>query len=681
MNTVGYARRAVQFQTVAVGNQIGGVDIASIQRVVDKFLNAETLSANSSASRYDTQANVFSQLSGVLGQPGDGTSLTSMLTNVGAALGQAALSPTASASQIGALSAFQNLAGSLSNLGSAVATLRSQVDQQVVASTGTVNQLIKQIYDLNTQVKDATSAGDDSSALLDQRDTALNNLAQLIGIRTAELPDGRTSVMTEDGINLVGDSYAQLSYSGGSNNGTYNSIQIQNINPTSGLGIGPPQAFDPHLSGGKLKGLIDMRDGTLRDLGQEVGNLARQTALAYNTVNNSNASFPPPASMTGRNTGLDATDALNFTGDTTIAVADANGTMTSRIDVDFSAQTITLNGGAVTPFANTVGAFTTALNTVLGSNGSASFVNGALTLSANGGNGIVVQDDATTPANRGGSGFSQFFGLNDLFRGAAPSILATGLTAPDAGNFAAGSQISLQLKGPNGDIARQATVTLTGGMTIGQVVTALNTAMGGQVSFTLNSDGSISQTNSASTTNYALNVTNDTTQRGTTGMSFTQLFGIGANQIALQAQSFAVNPRIVASPSNLAFAKPQLAGALVGDSIVGHGDNSGAEALQAVGAANQTFAKAGNMSANVATLSDYAAGFYQDVATTSAAATSNQTAQDDRLQEAQTRQSATSGVNLDEELTHMMTYQQAYAAGARLLSVVGQLYDTLLQIQ
>lgn len=681
MNTVGYARRTVQFQAVSTGNQIGGVDIADIQRVVDKFLDAESLSANSSATRYDTQASVFSQLSGVLGQPGDGTSLTSMLTNVSTALGQAALAPTASSSQIGSLSAFQNLASTLSNLGNAVNALRSQVDQQVVASTSSVNQLIKQVYDLNRQVKDATSAGDDSSALLDQRDNALSSLAQLIGIRTAQQPDGRMSVMTEDGINLVGDSYAQLSYNGGANNGTYNAIQIQDINPASGLAIGPPQTFDPHLSGGKLKGLIDMRDGTLADLGQQVGNLARQTAVAYNTVSNSNASFPPPASMTGRNTGLDATDALNFTGKSTVAVADANGTMTQRIDVDFSAHTISVNGGAASSFTNTVGGFATALNAALGGNGSAGFANGALTISANGGNGIVTQDDATTPASRAGSGFSQFFGLNDLFRGGAPSIAATGLSASDAGNFAAGSQIGLQLKGPNGDVARQATVTLTAGMTIGQVVTALNTAMGGQVSFTLNSDGSISQANSASTANYALNVINDTTQRGTTGMSFTQLFGIGANQLSVQAQSFAVNPRIVATPSNLAFAKPQLAGAVVGDSIVGHGDNSGAQALQAVGAANQTFAKAGGMSANIASLSDYAAGFYQDVATRSSAATSNQTAQDDRLQEAQTRQSATSGVNLDEELTHMMTYQQAYAAGARLLTVVGQLYDTLLQIQ
>ena len=54
---------------------------------------------------------------------------------------------------------------------------------------------------------------------------------------------------------------------------------------------------------------------------------------------------------------------------------------------------------------------------------------------------------------------------------------------------------------------------------------------------------------------------------------------------------------------------------------------------------------------------------------------------DDRLSEAQGRQASDSGVNLDEELTNLTTYQQAYAAGARLLSTVDQLYQTLLQIQ
>ena len=120
---------------------------------------------------------------------------------------------------------------------------------------------------------------------------------------------------------------------------------------------------------------------------------------------------------------------------------------------------------------------------------------------------------------------------------------------------------------------------------------------------------------------------------------------------------------------------------VAGDAIVGHGDNSGAVALQNVGSATQSFAQAGDMSAQTGALSDYAAAFYQDIATRGTAATANQTAQDDRLQEAQSRQSNVSGVSLDEELTNMTTYQQAYSASARVLTVVQQMYTTLLQIQ
>ncbi len=682
LNTVGYARRVVNEQTVANGGALGGVAISDIQRITDQFLDAEQLSATSSSARYDAQASVFSQLNGLLGAPGDSTSLTSQLGAVSSALGQAALAPASSANQLGALNGFQNLASTISGLSSQVAGLRDQVDQQVGTSVTGINTLIKQVYDLNVQAKTAHVGGDDSSAVLDQRDVALQNLSQLVGIRTVDQPDGRVAVMTEDGVNLVGDSYAQLSYSPGASNGSYGTITSQDINPLSGAAIGTPQNFESHLASGKLKGLLDMRDGALAGLGQEIGNLAETTANAYNTAHNANTSFPPPTSLAGRNTGLVGTDALNFTGKTTVAVTDSSGNLVSRVDVNFTAGTISVDGGATTSFANTVGGFTTALNTALGSNGSASFVDGALKIAATGTNGVVVQDDATTPSSRGGAGLSQFFGLNDLFRSATPTVTATGLSGSDAGNFATGSQISLQLKGPNGDIAKTATVNVTAGMTISNVVTALNTAMGGSVSFSLGSDGSLTATNSTNLSAYSLNVTGDTTQRGTTGLSFSQIFGLGSNQTALQASNFSVNSSIAAAPQNLAFAQSQITAATVaGDAIVGHGDNSGVLALQNVGSATQAFGKAGGMAAETASLSDYAASFYQDVATRSSAATNNQTAQADRLQEAQTRQSSTSGVNLDEELTHMMTYQQAYSAGARMLSVVQQLFDTLLQIQ
>jgi flagellar hook-associated protein 1 FlgK len=119
---------------------------------------------------------------------------------------------------------------------------------------------------------------------------------------------------------------------------------------------------------------------------------------------------------------------------------------------------------------------------------------------------------------------------------------------------------------------------------------------------------------------------------------------------------------------------------VAGDTVVLAGDNSGAIALQNVISSTRTFSAAGGMAAQTASLSDYAAGFYQQVSTQSNIVTQNQTTQDDRLQEAQSRLTSDSGVNLDEELTNLTTYQRAYSAGARILSVVDQLYTTLLQM-
>lgn len=682
VNTPGYARRVVNQQTLAAGGQLMGVDIGSIQRVVDSFLQQENLSAGGAAAQYDTAAGFFTQLNGLLGGPGDNQSLASGLTNLAAAFGVASQAPSSSSSSSAVLNSLQSLAGDISNVSSTVSSLQSQVDGQVVNSISATNALIQQIYTLNQQIKTATAIGDTSSALLDQRDNALSTLSKTMGIRVSQQSDGGLNVTTTDGINLISNTYAVLSYAGGVQNGTYGNIQIQDTNPQSGQLIGQAIALDPHLSGGSLKGMIDMRDQTLSGLAQGLGNFAQNVAQAFNAQANANAAYPPPTALTGRDTGLIAGDALNFTGKTTIAVTDSSGKLVSRVDVDFGAGTLSVDGGGSVSIGSTLGSFSAALNTALGANGSAGFANGQLSVSATGGNGIVVQDDAATPSARGATSFSQFFGLNDVFTAQAPSILATGLSASDSSGLAAGGVIAFSLKGPDGDIVKQVSVTTTAGQTIGNVISALNGALGGAATFTLNSDGSISTAKSALYSDYQLNVTGDTTQRGTTGVSFTKLFGVGDNNLANQAVSFAVAPGVANAPQRIGFGSPKITGATVaGDSIVTGGDNSGAIALQNIITADRSFSSAGGISAQRESLSDYAASFYQQVSTLSNAVTQNQTTQDDRLQEAQSRMAANSGVSLDEELTNLTTYQQAYTAGARMLTVVDQLYQTLMQIQ
>jgi flagellar hook-associated protein 1 FlgK len=326
-----------------------------------------------------------------------------------------------------------------------------------------------------------------------------------------------------------------------------------------------------------------------------------------------------------------------------------------------------------------VGSFTTALNTALGTNGTASFTDGALTVSTTGSNGVVIADDANNPTSRGGAGFSQFFGLNDLFQSAGNAITATGLTSADTAGFAPGGSISLLLKGPQGQRVGETTVPVTG-TTIGDMVTALNAAFTGKATFALDANGQLQATPAAGYSGYDVEVTQDTTQRGTTGESFSSLFGLGIGQQMALAQGFSLAPDMVGSPQRLAFAKPTLdSSTALSTDVVTPGDNRGLLALQDLFNQTQSFSAAGALPARSVTLGDYAASLYQDVASRGAAIDSSKSAQDTRLTLAQQSQSQKEGVNLDEELAKMMSLQQAYNAGARLLQVAQQLYDQLLQ--
>ena len=57
-----------------------------------------------------------------------------------------------------------------------------------------------------------------------------------------------------------------------------------------------------------------------------------------------------------------------------------------------------------------------------------------------------------------------------------------------------------------------------------------------------------------------------------------------------------------------------------------------------------------------------------------------QSGQDIVINALRTRFDATSGVNIDTELSHLLTLQNAYGANARVMTTVKQMLDTLLQM-
>ncbi|MFM9891153.1 MAG: flagellar hook-associated protein FlgK [Rickettsiales bacterium] len=109
------------------------------------------------------------------------------------------------------------------------------------------------------------------------------------------------------------------------------------------------------------------------------------------------------------------------------------------------------------------------------------------------------------------------------------------------------------------------------------------------------------------------------------------------------------------------------------------GDNTIAQKLAQLSTAGVSFQAAGGLASSTISIGSYSSQILSFQASQASASTAEADNAKTLLDGFTTKQNATSGVNLDEELANTITYQNAYAATARVITIVNQLYDSLLQ--
>lgn len=684
-NTPGYARVQLSPRSEVLGGVGAGVGIGSISRAADRFLQATSLATGGQVGASRASYEVVNRAQAAFGDPSGSASLFARFDPMFANFGTAALDPSNLAARRAALTDLSALLARVSDTSAQIQTLRAQADADISGQLDRANTLLAEIAQLNGEISRARIETGDSTGAEGRQSVLIDELAGLIDIKVQGRALGGVDVRLTDGFLLVGDGAAQLQYTPTPQSGPMTAYgEIRATMPGSQVVV----ALQDRIRGGSVAGLIQARDVELTAMADQLGELSAQLSFAMNAAHNQGAAYPPPATLRGRETGLLTGDALGFSGRSTIAVTDAGGVMTRRIDVDFTAGTLSVNGGAPVAFTGTVGGFTAALNTALGTFGTASFgADGRLTLNASGGAGLVLQDSETNPARRGGMGFSHFFGLNDLVTSGRPTHFATGLAATDAHGFAAGQTIRFRIAGPDGAIIGERTVTLAAGTIDGpgdpnSLISQLNdpaTGIGGLATATFDAQGRLQITPNGGG---RLEVMEDTTQRGTTGLSLTQLFGVGSGAGAARASGLAVRADVLAQPARLALAMGQFtlngAPAAVGQRVLAPGDGRAGTLLAQAGEMALDIPAAGGLPASRATLADYAARVVGDVGRRAQASASDLETAQTLKSEADQRRASVEGVNIDEELVKLTVFQQSYNAAARLIRVADELYETLL---
>ena len=675
VNTPGYVRKIAE-QTSLTTNGVGsGVEVSRIRLATDRFLQAASLRSGAEASRQGVRYELYDRIQSLFGDPGGDDGFFSQVDGIFSSFASLAESPTSAPLRQDTLFKTQAVFEEASRISKQIQSVREDADNRISTAVEKANALLEQIETLNGDIARATVTGGDASGAETNQQKLVSQLAELMDVKVTQRSNGGVSIRTGSGLLLAGAGSAKLEYRGaGSVNAETAFSDIYVTEPG-----GEKRSLTDGLTTGEIKGLLELRDVEAPGAAERLAELVSHVADELNRAHNPNSSVPAPTSLAGRNTGQSLRTALTgFTGTTTIAVTNpTTGVVTGRAEIVFSGATMTINGVAADPDT-----FLATLNSQLGGTATASFANGALSITSAGTDGVSIADSATSPSNKAGRGFSHYFGLNDLVTTDRTAMYDVGLTGSSQHGFTPGETVAFRFTDANGVRIRDVSVAVPGGGTgtVSELLAALNnpvTGAGRYGTFSLDpATGAVSFKGSGNPPS-TMSVVNDGTTQAPSGVSMTELFGLGAGVRASRADGFSIRSDIQSNPSRLALAQLNPA-ALVGTSALSAGDGRGALGLADAGTRTVNFQAAGASAGGSQSITRYASDLSGDIGARASAAKTRAESAEAISTEARSRQSSYEGVNMDEELVAMTTYQQAFNASARLIQAASDMYDTLL---
>lgn len=301
-NTPGYVRKTINQVAVADSGINIGVRVGDVQRQLDAFVQKQLRTENSGAAYADLRSNFFDQLQQVYGQPGSDTSLDSTFNNFTSALQALSASPDDSSARIGVVSSAQLLAQQLNGMSQSVESLREGAESGIDNAVGTANTMMQRIAALNTQIAQSNQNDTAKATLMDQRDSAIDQLSQLLDINVVPGLHDQVTVYTSSGLLLVGDKPATLNFDA---RGTLDAAAQWSADPTK-RGVGTITLTSPNgtpvdlietkaIRSGQIAAYLQLRDQDLVQAQNQLDAIASSmaSALSDKTTTGDPVTGPP----------------------------------------------------------------------------------------------------------------------------------------------------------------------------------------------------------------------------------------------------------------------------------------------------------------------------------------------------------------------------------------------------
>ena len=593
--TPGYVRKTTNQVTGVSGEYGSSVLINGVNRQLDQYLQTQVRTEMSGATYSSIRSNYLSNLQAVYGSPGDAGTIEYAFSNLLTAVQGLSTSPDSQAARIGVVNAAASMAQQLNATTQGIQNLRANAETGINESVNVANNAMAQIAKINVQLQGSGKTDAATASLLDQRDQYIDQLSQLMDIRTVTNDLNQVTVFTNSGVQLVGTEASRLSFNP---QGTMTPNTLYNTDPTRN-NVGTITINFPHggsydmvstnsIRSGKIAAYLELRDKTLVQAQAQIDQFAASmsSALSDKTTNGVAApsSVAPQAGFDLDLAGLKSGNVIHVTYKNNITGATHN---LSIVRVD---------DPTVLPLGNS----------------------------------------ATLDPN------DEVLGV-DFSAGMASVISQL--------NAALGPSADLQFSNPSGTTLR---VLDDGAVNRSDVLAA-----------------SVTTTMSSLTSgNAELPFFTDN------GVAFSGAITANGFQQTGLAGRIAVNNALVSDPSRTIVYST--------NPLTASGDTTRSDfILNQLTSGTYRYSPQTGIGTTAApftgTLANFARQFISQQGENATSAKQLADGQDVVLNTLKEKVTATSGVNIDDEMAHLLALQNAYSANARVMSSIKQMYDTLIQ--
>jgi flagellar hook-associated protein 1 len=297
--TPGYVTQNVNQIETFTGDSGSSVTVTGVTRQLNQFVQTQLRSETSGGAYADQMASVLGQLQSIYGTPGDAGTLESAFSNFTTALQSLSTTSGSASSQITAVTAAQALAQQLNSTTQGIQTLRSNAEQDLNISVGQANAAMTEVAQINSKLQGMKSTDPAAATLMDQRDSAIDKLSQLMDVRVSVDGNNQATVYTSNGVELVGAQASQLIFN---SQGLLNANSQWNSNPAKSSagslsvrlanGATIDVIASNSITSGQIAADLTLRDKTLVQAQAQIDQLAASMSSALSDKTTAGTAAP-----------------------------------------------------------------------------------------------------------------------------------------------------------------------------------------------------------------------------------------------------------------------------------------------------------------------------------------------------------------------------------------------------